>query len=72
MSAGTSITSVVKLATVTAVLVKVAREQGRAKKDAQVTFHVIPEQGRHGVHFDVGAGILPVEIVRQRRECLQR
>ncbi len=39
-----------------AVLVKVAREQGRAKKDAQVTFHIIPEQGRHGVHFDVGAG----------------
>ena len=39
-----------------AVLVKVAREQGRAKKDAQVTFHVIPKQGRHGVYFDIGAG----------------
>ena len=40
-----------------AVLVKVAREQGRSKKDAQVTFHVVPDQGRRGVCFDVGAGI---------------
>ena len=39
------------------VLVKVAREQGRAKKDARVTFHVIPDQGTHGVYFDVGDGI---------------
>ncbi len=40
-----------------ATLVKVAREQGRAKRDAVVTFHVIPDQGRHGVCFDVGDGI---------------